>query len=527
MAADLSPSDQVAPNVNFRHNCRMILKLLQERDKSVAFSPEPPLTPVTRLAFGFSNLSTGEGDTPKRCLDLSNLSTDEGGFLRVVDSPVAPAGQLESPSARDPLCDALKSDPGSRSRVLPQLFASTPRTKEPGKGNKETGNKENEGKWLKPTTWRAPRCLQLHRVVESPPLATALPVEVLGGEDCEVGELASPIAQAPHDLELRHTQMGLNPDGFTEFFAEDEQMEDSVAPSSSFSSSMAALLSGPLLTQDIDIGNVSVNRSRLYRSPSMPEKLDRPVRKRSLDNETPVKVKRSRSTFSPAQPAEEGSVLGRRRGTVLRKTLSLCDVDQALNAECSHSQLIGDFSKVYALPTVTGRHQELRYVTAETTAALLRGEFHSLVERCFIIDCRYPYEYSGGHIQGAVNIHRQEDIVGLFLTEPLVPSVAGKRIILLFHCEFSSERGPRMCRFLREEDRDRNEYPSLFYPELYILKGGYKDFFSDYKELCDPQSYCPMHHQDFREEMLQCRTKSKSWAGERKWREQVARLIKM
>ncbi|KAJ1126305.1 hypothetical protein NDU88_004713 [Pleurodeles waltl] len=527
MAANLSPSDQAAPNVNFRNNCRMILKLLQERDKSVAFSPEPPLTPVTRLAFGFSSLNTGDGDTPKRCLDLSNLSTDEGGFLRVVDSPVAPAGQKESLRTRDLLCDALKPDRGSHSCVLPQLFSSTPRIKEPGKGNKETGNKENDGRWLKPLTLRAPRCLQLHRVVESPPLATALPVEVLDGEDCEMGELASPITLAPLGLELCHTQTGLNPDGFTEFFTEDEQMEDSVAPSASLSSSMAALLAGPLLTQDINIANVSVNRSRLYRSPSMPEKLDRPVRKRSLDNETPVKVKRSRSTSSPAQTEEEGLVLGRRRGTVLRKTLSLCDVDQTLDADCSHRQLIGDFSKVYALPIVTGRHQDLRYVTAETTAALLRGEFHSLVERCFIIDCRYPYEYSGGHIQGAVNIHRQEDVVDLFLKEPLVPSVAEKRIILLFHCEFSSERGPRMCRFLREEDRDRNEYPSLFYPELYILKGGYKEFFSDYKELCDPQSYCPMHHQDFREEMLQFRTKSKSWAGERKLREQVARLVKM
>lgn len=43
---------------------------------------------------------------------------------------------------------------------------------------------------------------------------------------------------------------------------------------------------------------VSVNRSRLYRSPSMPEKLDRPVLKRIVrcqDNETPIKVKRRRS----------------------------------------------------------------------------------------------------------------------------------------------------------------------------------------------------------------------------------------
>lgn len=36
--------------------------------------------------------------------------------------------------------------------------------------------------------------------------------------------------------------------------------------------------------------------------------------------------------------------------------------------------------------------------------------------------------------------------------------------------------GPR-CRFIRERDRTINNYPSLFYPEMYILKGGYKEFF--------------------------------------------------
>lgn len=39
--------------------------------------------------------------------------------------------------------------------------------------------------------------------------------------------------------------------------------------------------------------------------------------------------------------------------------------------------------------------------------------------------------------------------------------------------------GPR-CRFIRERDRTANDYPSLYYPEMYILKGGYKEFFPQY-----------------------------------------------
>lgn len=36
-----------------------------------------------------------------------------------------------------------------------------------------------------------------------------------------------------------------------------------------------------------------------------------------------------------------------------------------------------------------------------------------------------------------------------------------------------------------------------------------------------------MHHQDFKTELLKFRTKSKSWAGERKRRDQITRLMKL
>ena len=58
-----------------------------------------------------------------------------------------------------------------------------------------------------------------------------------------------------------------------------------------------------------------------------------------------------------------------------------------------------------------------------------------------------------------------------------------KRVVLIFHCEFSSERGPKLSRFLRSKDRLANKecYPNLFYPELYLLEGGYKNFFETHK----------------------------------------------
>lgn len=175
---------------------------------------------------------------------------------------------------------------------------------------------------------------------------------------------------------------------------------------------------------------------------------------------------------------------------------------------------------------MSGRHQDLKYVNPETVAALLSGKFQGLIEKFYIIDCRYPYEYLGGHIQGALNLYSQEELCNFFLKKPIIPLDTQKRIIVVFHCEFSSERGPRMCRSLREEDRALNQYPALYYPELYILKGGYRDFFPEYMELCEPQSYCPMHHQDHKAELLRCRSQNKAWEGERQLQEQIALLVK-
>ena len=73
-------------------------------------------------------------------------------------------------------------------------------------------------------------------------------------------------------------------------------------------------------------------------------------------------------------------------------------------------------------------------------------------------------------------------------------------------------------RFVRKQDRAANKevYPSLHFPEMYILDQGYKAFFESHKELCEPDDYKPMLHQDHLEDMKRFRLKSKSWAGEKR-----------
>ena len=107
------------------------------------------------------------------------------------------------------------------------------------------------------------------------------------------------------------------------------------------------------------------------------------------------------------------------------------------------------------------------------------------VPRFHIIDCRYPYEYDGGHIAGAVNCYRADKILDQLLqTAAEAESSPSKRkpLILIFHCEFSSERAPKLAKLLRSRDRQHNaqRYPRLFFPEVYIMHEGYKSFYENH-----------------------------------------------
>ncbi|XP_008585498.1 PREDICTED: M-phase inducer phosphatase 2 isoform X1 [Galeopterus variegatus] len=307
-------------------------------------------------------------------------------------------------------------------------------------------------------------------------------------------------------------------DGFVDVLESDLKDDDAVPPG------MESLISAPLvktLEKDQDLIMYS-KCQRLFRSPSMPCSVIRPILKRlerPQDRDMPVQNKRRRSVTPPEEHREPEEPKVR----VLRSK-SLChdEIENILDSD--HRELIGDYSKAFLLQTVDGKHQDLKYISPETMVALLMGKFSNIVEKFVIVDCRYPYEYEGGHIKTAVNLPLERDAENFLLQSPITAHSLDKRIILIFHCEFSSERGPRMCRFIRERDRAANDYPSLYYPEMYILKGGYKEFFPQHPSFCEPQDYRPMNHEAFKDELKTFRLKTRSWAGERSRRELCSRL---
>ena len=86
---------------------------------------------------------------------------------------------------------------------------------------------------------------------------------------------------------------------------------------------------------------------------------------------------------------------------------------------------------------------------------------------------------------GATNIFTRDALLKNFLQssehKDYICKDSSKRQIVIFHCEFSKNRGPNMSRFLREQDRKVSSYPSLHYPEIYLLDKGYKEFYYNQK----------------------------------------------
>jgi len=175
---------------------------------------------------------------------------------------------------------------------------------------------------------------------------------------------------------------------------------------------------------------------------------------------------------------------------------------------------------------------ELPIISCQATAQLIAESHYS---DFLIIDCRYDYEFRGGHINEALNILSPEILEQIFFTnkhllynpeyiQDLKKDLEGtlakaeaykdapaeslkKRLPkIIFHCEFSQKRGPRAFRLLRSRDREINfkNFPHIDYAEIYLLEGGYCNFYPQYPELCEG-GYLRMVDKSFKSQYSQSR----------------------
>ena len=160
------------------------------------------------------------------------------------------------------------------------------------------------------------------------------------------------------------------------------------------------------------------------------------------------------------------------------------------------------------LPLVCKEDNGCSYISCQTMMKLLNGTIgHQSFDYFVIIDCRYDYEYLGGHINGAINVNDKLLIQLLFKANMNLRDIASERIGWIFHCEYSKHRGPQTCKYFRKLDREMNEYryPLISYPHTYVLHGGFKKFWFTFKDsyktlknrIFSPYGYISMWNQLF------------------------------
>ena len=126
-------------------------------------------------------------------------------------------------------------------------------------------------------------------------------------------------------------------------------------------------------------------------------------------------------------------------------------------------------------------------VSAVTVRDVLAGKYPQ--RETVIVDCRFGYEYEGGHLPGALNFppNSEKALASLLFDEggPVSRAEASDNdALVILHCEFSQCRAPRMAAELLKLGRQGIE--------VYVMKGGYAEFYRIFPSLCEPQGYTTM-----------------------------------
>lgn len=195
---------------------------------------------------------------------------------------------------------------------------------------------------------------------------------------------------------------------------------------------------------------------------------------------------------------EEHYAQEKKRGREGMPAPQLPDLERKMSADTPVSPFVPTLTSDFrmALPLVPNlKHDGINTVSCSTVKDILNGEFVTQFRHVFILDCRFDYEFEGGHIRTAIHANDPQVLVDRFFKH----RVEGPTCFI-FHCEFSSKRGPSQLKLMRELDRKANQdaYPHLFYPELYLMENGYCEFFSKFPQLCHPQDYIRMDDERFK-----------------------------
>ena len=132
-----------------------------------------------------------------------------------------------------------------------------------------------------------------------------------------------------------------------------------------------------------------------------------------------------------------------------RRSLSMVDNPADIMKENNTNYCIGldpiadvDDVPQLQLPYFKSEEESLPRITKDTMIDVLDGKYNESYSRSVIVDCRFEYEYEGGHIDGAINFNNKEELANrLFETDG---SECSQKSLLILHCEYSAHRAPIM-----------------------------------------------------------------------------------
>lgn len=161
------------------------------------------------------------------------------------------------------------------------------------------------------------------------------------------------------------------------------------------------------------------------------------------------------------------------------------DIDESIEESC------------YRFPNYT-------YISPNKLALLIEDPISHSYDIIRILDARFEYEYKGGKIVSARNVTSYSALFKIF--NNLLDDVEnGKSVCIVFHCEFSSVRGPTLYDLFRNLDRQYNydNYPKITFPNLFLLEGGFNKFYETHREHCIGE-YVKMDDEQFNDKKLIC-----------------------
>ncbi|KAJ5988002.1 hypothetical protein N7481_003212 [Penicillium waksmanii] len=211
----------------------------------------------------------------------------------------------------------------------------------------------------------------------------------------------------------------------------------------------------------------------------------------------------ARSSGSPANSIRKPAHPLMRPRKQCRRSLSMfehpADIIAEKEAKVTTNAPTPSISDIQSSPSLQLPHfvpedkaDSLPRINQTTLLEVLDGKFNDQFDNVIIVDCRFEYEYEGGHIDGAINYNDKDALAGDLFNAPQA------RTALILHCEYSAHRAPIMAKYIRHQDRAVNvdTYPNLTYPDMYILDGGYSSFFAEHRSFCYPQNYVEMNDKE-------------------------------